>query len=140
MHRVVIDTNVLISGIIQRKGFPYKVVKSWEDETILLITSPLMIKEAKKVLNYPKIKKKYCLDEAKIKQTVLNLLKYSILIENPPALDVKKEDPDDNKVLSTAIEGKADYIVSGDSHLLDLKAYKEIKIITAKRFCEVTGL
>ncbi len=140
MYRVVIDTNILISGIIQRKGFPYKVVKSWEDETILLITSPLMIKEAKKVLNYPKIKRKYCLDEAKIKQTVLNLLKYSILIENPPALDVIKKDPDDNKVLSTAIEGKADYIVSGDSHLLDLKAYKGVKIVTAKRFCEVTGL
>ncbi len=140
MHKVVIDTNVLISGIIQKSGFPYKIVKSWEKGNLIFITSRLMIEETIKVLNYPKIKKKYGLDEDEIKQTALNLLRYSVLIDNPPALDVIKEDAEDNKVLSTAIEGKADYIVSGDSHLLDLKSYKDIKIITPKRFCEIMGL
>ncbi|MEW6409083.1 MAG: putative toxin-antitoxin system toxin component, PIN family [Nitrospirota bacterium] len=140
MHKVVIDTNVFISGIIQKSGFPYKIVKSWEKGNLIFITSRLMIEETIKVLNYPKIKKKYGLDADEIKQTALNLLRYSVLIDNPPALDVIKEDAEDNKVLSTAIEGKADYIVSGDSHLLDLKSYKDIKIITPKRFCEIMGL
>lgn len=63
MHRVVIDTNVLISGIIQKSGFPFKVVKLWEDEAIVLITSAATIEEAGRVLNYPKIRKKYKLTD-----------------------------------------------------------------------------
>ncbi|MBI4823313.1 MAG: putative toxin-antitoxin system toxin component, PIN family [Nitrospirae bacterium] len=137
MYRVVIDTNVLIIGIIQKRGFPYEIVKFWEDGALVLITSPAMIEEAKRVLEYPKIKKKYALGEDSIKQIVLNLLRYSIALDNPPALNVIKEDPEDNKVLSTAIGGRADYIVSGDSHLLDLRSYKGIEIITPKRFCEI---
>ncbi len=140
MRRVVIDTNVLISGIIQKSGFPYKVVKFWEKGDLIFITSLTMIEEARKVLNYPKIKEKFGLGKDEIKQTVLNLVRYSTLIDNPPALDVIKEDPEDNKVLSAAIKGKADYIVSGDSHLLDLKSCKGIKIITPRRFCEIMGL
>lgn len=137
MYRVVIDTNVLISGIIQKSGFPYKVVKFWENGALVLITSPAMIEEAKKVIEYPKIKKKYALGEDNIKQIVLNLLRYSIVVDNPQALNVIKEDPEDNRVLSTAIDGKADYIVSGDSHLLSLRSYKGIDIITPKGFCEI---
>lgn len=140
MHRVVIDTNVLIRGIIQKSGFPFKVVKSWETGTIILITSRLIIEEVWTVLNYPKIKKKYALNEDYIKQIVLNLLRYSILIDNPLILEVIKEDPEDNKVLSTAIGGKADYIVSGDFHLLNLKDYKGIEIITPRKFCEIMDL
>jgi len=140
VHRVVIDTNVLISGIIQKKGFPYKVVKCWEKGDITAVTSLTMIEEAKKVLNYPKIKKKYALAEDSIKQILLNLLRYSLVIDNPPSLNVIKEDTEDNKVLSTAIEGKADFIVSGDSHLLDLRSYKGIEIMTPKRFCEIMRL
>jgi putative PIN family toxin of toxin-antitoxin system len=124
VHRVVIDTNVLISGIIQKRGYPYKVVKSWENGNIIIITSQFMIEEAEKVLLYPKIQKKYGLDKHTINQTILNLVKYSILVDNSPLLQVIKEDPADNKILSTAVKGKADYIVSGDSHLLNLKTLK----------------
>lgn len=139
MYRVVIDTNVLISGIIQSKGYPYKIVKTWEKGELILITSPAMINEAEKVLNYPRIKIRYKLNDDKIKQTIVNLLRYSVLINNLPSLDVIKDDPDDNAILSTAVEGKADYIISGDSHLLVLKNYKDIEIITPKRFCEIIG-
>lgn len=140
MHRVVMDTNVLISGIIQSKGYPCKIVTTWEKGELILITSPAMINEAEKVLNYPRIKVRYKLNDDEIKQTIVNLLRYSILINNPPLLNVIKDDPDDNVILSTAIEGKADYIISGDSHLLVLKNYKDIEIITPKRFCEIAGL
>ncbi|HDK81315.1 MAG TPA: putative toxin-antitoxin system toxin component, PIN family, partial [Nitrospirae bacterium] len=79
MLRVVIDTNILISGIIQKRGSPYKVVRLWEEEAIVLVTSQSMVMEAEKVLNYPKIKKKYRLNEDLIRQTILNLLRYSVL-------------------------------------------------------------
>ena len=76
MHRVVIDTNVLISGIIQQSGFPFKVVKLWEDEVVVLVTSVATIEEAERVLNYPKIRKRYALTSDDIQRTVANLLKY----------------------------------------------------------------
>ncbi len=139
MHRVVIDTNVLISGIIQKSGFPFKVVKLWEDEVIVLITSVATIKEAERVLNYPKIRKKYALTSDDIRHTISNLLKYSTLVEDPPIPNVIDEDPDDNKILATALAGKADYIISGDTHLLTLKNYRGIEIVTPKRFCEIVG-
>lgn len=139
MHRVVIDTDVLISGIIQRSGFPFKVVKLWEDEVIILITSAATIEEAERVLNYPKIRKRYALTNDDISRTVSNLLKYSVLVEDPPIPNVIEQDPDDNKILATALAGKADYIISGDMHLLTLKNYRGIEIVTPKRFCEITG-
>lgn len=136
VHRVVIDTNVLISGIIQRSGFPFKVVKLWEDEVIVLITSIATIEEAERVLNYPKIRKRYALTNDDISRTVSNLLKYSVLVEDPPIPNVVEQDPDDNKILATALAGKADYIISGDMHLLTLKNYRGIEIVTPKRFME----
>jgi len=139
VHRVVIDTNVLISGIIQQSGFPFKVVKLWEDEVIVLITSVATIEEAERVLNYPKIRKRYALTSDDIQRTVANLLKYSVLIQDPTIPNVIEQDPDDNKILATAIAGKADYIISGDMHLLTLKNYRGIEIVTPKRFYEITG-
>jgi len=49
-------------------------------------------------------------------------------------------DPDDNKILSCAIEAKADYIVSGDKHLTTLKQFKEINIVNAGEFLEILKL
>ena len=139
MHRVVIDTNVLISGIIQKSGFPFKVIKLWEDEKFVLITSAATIEEAGRVLNYPKIRKKYKLTDDDIKSSITNLLRYSIVVEDPPQINAVKEDHEDNKILAAAVAGKADYIISGDAHLLDLKSYEGIEIVTPKGFCEVAG-
>jgi len=88
-------------------------------------------------LNYPKIRKKYALTSDDIRRTVSNLLKYSTLVEDPPIPNVIDEDSDDNKILATALAGKADYIISGDTHLLTLKNYRGIEIVTPKRFCEI---
>ena len=137
MHRVVIDTNVFVSGTIQKKGFPYRVVKSWEDGDLIPVTSAALVKEAEKVFNYPKIKLRYALSDDEIRQTILNLARYSIFVNVPPVVNAIEEDPTDNAILAAAVGGKADYIVSGDSHLLDMESYKGIRILTPKEFCEI---
>ncbi len=137
MHRVVIDTNVLVSGIIQKKGFPYKVVKSWEDDDLVLLTSEPLINEVSKVLHYEKIRVRYSLKDEEIKQALLNLMRYSIFVNDPPKLNVIREDTSDNIIFAAAIEDKADYIISGDSHLLNLGSYKGIRILTPKEFCGI---
>lgn len=140
MHRVVLDTNVLVSGAIQKKGFPYKVVKAWEDDVLALVTSGPLIDEVNRVLHYNKIRVRYSLKEEEIKQILLNLMRYSIFINDPPKLNVIKEDPSDNNILAAAIGGKADYIISGDTHLLNLGAYKGVSILTPKEFCGTADL
>ncbi len=137
MHRVVIDTNVLISGIIQQSGFPFRVVKMWETASVVLITSSATIEEAERVLNYPKIKNRYKLTGDDIKHVISNLIRYSVFSGNLPGLNIIKEDPEDNYVLATAVAGKADYIISGDKHLLDLNIFRGIAVVTPKEFCEI---
>lgn len=137
MHRVVIDTNVLISGIIQHSGFPFRIVKLWESASLVLITSVATIREAERVLNYPKIKRVYRLTDDDIKRVVSNLAMYSVFVDPLSKVDVIREDPEDNNILATAVDGKADYIISGDTHLLHLKNYKGIDIVTPKEFCGI---
>jgi len=140
VHRVVIDTNVFVSGTIQKKGFPCKVVKAWENDVLILVTSGPLIEDVNKVLHYDKIRVRYALKDEEVKQILLNLMRYSIFVNDLPKLNVIKEDPSDNNVLAAAIGGRADHIISGDSHLLTLKAFKEIEIMTPKVFCEIAGL
>ena len=137
MHRVVIDTNVLISGIIQHSGFPFRVVKLGENASLVLITSVATIREAERVLNYPKIKRVNRLTDDDIKRVVSNLAMYSVFVDPLSKVDVIREDPEDNNILATAVDGKADYIISGDTHLLHLKNYKGIDIVTPKEFCRI---
>ncbi len=137
MHRVVIDTNVLISGIIQHSGFPFRVVKLWENASLVLITSVATIRETERVLNYPKIKRVYRLTDDDINRVLSNLITYSVFVDSVSKVDVIREDPEDNNILATAIDGKADYIISGDTHLLQLKKYNSIDIVTPKEFCGI---
>ncbi|MFH1774405.1 MAG: putative toxin-antitoxin system toxin component, PIN family [Methanobacteriota archaeon] len=70
-------------------------------------------------------------------QIINNILKISRLIEVRTSVNAIKRDPDDNKVLACAVESKSEYLVSGDVHLLDLKEYKGINIVTASEMLKV---
>ncbi|MDP3765803.1 MAG: putative toxin-antitoxin system toxin component, PIN family [Nanoarchaeota archaeon] len=66
------------------------------------------------------------------------LVEICIIIETEEKLEIVKEDPSDNIIMESAVEGKADFIVSGDQHLLKLKEYKGIKILTPREFLDLT--
>lgn len=66
---------------------------------------------------------------ARLQQTAL-------MLEPEIVLSVVRDDPDDDRVLECAIAGKVDYVVSGDRHLLKLKSYKGIPILTVRQFME----
>ncbi|MBI4209048.1 MAG: putative toxin-antitoxin system toxin component, PIN family [Deltaproteobacteria bacterium] len=137
MIRVVVDTNVLISGTIHSKGFSYKIAKMWEGGELILVTSLAMLEEAERVFNYPRIKKKYHFNSSQMEKVFSNLAKYSVVVRDLPSLSVIERDPEDNIVISTAIAGKADYIVTGDGDLLDLGSHQGIEIVTPRRLCEI---
>lgn len=134
MIKAVVDTNVLVSGIISPKASPAKIIDLWYKRKFVLVTSKEILKELQKVLSYPKIAKKYHLDKEKIDEYMKGFFIFSELCSPTKKISVIKDDPGDNKFIEAAITARANFIVSGDRHLLALGEYRGTKILTAKRF------
>lgn len=88
------------------------------------------------VLSRSKIRRLTGLDRRQVKELGLLLIEKAIKTEPQEKTDICR-DPDDNKFLDCALAAKADYLVSGDNDLLDIRQYKRIKIINLKKFVEV---
>ncbi|HSE82922.1 MAG TPA: putative toxin-antitoxin system toxin component, PIN family [Thermodesulfobacteriota bacterium] len=127
--KVVIDTNVLISGF-GWKGKPKKILKLIEEGKVKNFTSPDIVEEVRRVVSY----KKLGFTDDLQAEIIEFIYFYSEIVTPKKRLDIVKEDPDDNKFLECAVEAKAEYIISGNRHLLKLKAFKGIDILTANDF------
>jgi len=129
--KIVIDTNVVISGIFFG-GYPGKVIEAVAGRHIEAFATPEIVKEYEAVIDEMILRK-----QGKFGRNVLTTLLSCITII-PPESDVHVcRDPDDDKFIACAQDAKAAYIVSGDKDLLDIKGYKEIRMITARDFCDV---
>ncbi len=99
-----------------------------------MLLSSEVLKEYAKVLSYPKFK----LTKKEIKGLLeQELLPYVIPVKVKKHLNIITQDPEDNKFLELAKEGSADYILSGDKHLLELKDFRGIKIVTPAEFFDL---
>src|SRR3989344_6481830 len=127
--KVVIDTNILISAL-GWKGKPNEIFRKVLDEEFELIISRKQIEELKEVMNYPK----FSFAEEQKSRFITLLLNVAKVVEISNKLKVIKEDPDDDIILETAVENNVDFIISGDHHLLKLKEYSNVKIVTANEF------
>ena len=137
MLRVVLDTNILVSGILSRKGAPAQALDAWRERRYLLVTSPSLIAEIRLVLHYPRIRDRYALTDEDIDQIIALLEHEALLVSGETKLNgAIPSDPQDEIVLACAIEGQVDMIVSGDHHLLGLGTYDTIQILTAGQFIE----
>jgi uncharacterized protein len=125
--KIVFDTNILISALITT-GKPRELLHKATEGQIQLILSKDILKELSEVSNDPRIRK-YADQDDKI--AFLKIIdKVAKLTKVKSRFKAVKDDPDDDVVLRTAFDGKADYIVSGDKHLLSLGAFRGIKILT----------
>lgn len=128
MLRVVLDTNVLVSAIIS-DGKPRDLLRKGISKEFTIVTSELILRELGTVLRRPKFKA----DEDEIHRIILALIQAAEVVELVSKLNLVEADPKDNMVVETAYDGRADFIVSGDSHLLALKSFREIKIVGVKQ-------
>lgn len=128
-YRVVIDTNVFISAIL-KSGNPAEIVTLWRKGNIHLLLSPFLAAEILSVL-----------DRLGIKSTYIQELTYRLehhTIQILPASHITRcRDPKDNEILSLAVDGAADYIITGDSDLLTLGKIENTAIMKPKEFLEV---
>jgi len=129
--RIILDTNVFISGIFWEGNFCSQIIDKWRKEEFELVSSKELIEELVKTLKCFKIQ----LDEEIIVGWTNTIIGNAIIVEPSERLEIIKEDPDDNKFLETAMAGKADFIISQDNHLLKLREFQGIKIITPEEFC-----
>jgi len=128
--RITLDTNVLISAFFWR-GDPYKVMVKCKEGKAELVLSEDILNEFKEVL---KREEKFCQTEESI-QKHLNVLKRVATIVFPQEkVNVIKEDEMDNRIIECAIAGNASYLVTKDRHLLKLRNYRNIKIVTPQEF------
>lgn len=130
-HIVVVDTNILVSSIFW-SGNPYKIIQKGIDQDIIIFTSNEIINELKRVL-----KRDFQLEEQEIQDIIDTLMLFLHLTETSEKINIIEDDEKDNIILECAVSCKAEYIVSGDSHLLNLKEFRGIKILSVKEFIEL---
>lgn len=130
--KAVIDTNVIISAF-KWGGNPSEIFKRLESFEPIISQEQLL--ELQNAIGYPKLNL-----SSQDTEAILNFIKEAFtLVQISGKLDIIKEDPADNVILETAIEHNADYIITGDKHLLKLKKYENIKIVTPKEFLSITS-
>ena len=131
--RVVLDTNVFISGIFWEGNFCSKIIDKWKNREFELVSSIEIIEELLNTLKHFKIQ----LDEETIESWRNIIIERVIIAKSSERLDVIKEDPNDNKFLETAIAGKANFIITQDNHLLKVKKLNSIIILNPEEFLKL---
>lgn len=126
--KIVLDTNVLVSALI-KGGKPrdllFKIIRGKHE----LILSMEILEEFGRTANNLKIRR--YVEEQDVARFLKDIASAARIVKTKSRFKVVSEDPSDDYILRTAYDGKADYIVSGDKHLLKLKEFKGIKIISA---------
>ena len=127
MIRVVLDTNVFVSAIVS-DGKSRELLKKGIARQYILVTSHSILKELVSVLRRPKFK----ISEDEVNRTIIALIRTADLVSVRTKIEAVEADPKDDMVIETAIDGDAQIIVSGDSHLIALKTFEEVKIVTVE--------
>jgi uncharacterized protein len=131
--KVVLDSNVIVSGL-GWSGPPASIIDAVLSGRVTLVISPPLLAELRRVLQYPKLAK--VIREADALVDELEVVSEMVL---PTRVVAVVSDETDNRVLEAAAEGSANYIVSGDDHLLALGSFEGIPIITPAAFAALAG-
>ncbi len=134
--RLVVDTNILASALTgHQDAFPRRIYQAILNADVTLIASVPAMVELEEVLNRPRVAKYHHLSPDEVGQVIDRLTKSCEFVAGDISVTAASLDPDDNIFLAAAVEGQADYIVSGDKkHLLNMGEYQGIPIITARQF------
>lgn len=134
----VLDTNVLVSGLISPHGAPARILAAWREEKFELVVSDPILREAGEVLNREKIRRYYQSVDADLPvKLIAGLRRFARLVPGQIKVGLIEADPTDNMFLSAALEARADFLVTGDHHLLQLKTFEGTSILRPAEFLAV---
>lgn len=133
MIRAVLDANVYVSAAIQPNGTPGRILETFlREQRFVIVLSPAILLEVERALRYPRVRR-YLKGEFSPELWLEDIVFLADLVEDrvPPAVC---RDPQDNKYIAAALEGRAGYLVSGDQALLSVRDYQGVQIVTPLAF------
>ncbi|MDQ2806096.1 MAG: putative toxin-antitoxin system toxin component, PIN family [Chloroflexota bacterium] len=134
--RVVVDTNVFVSRFLSLTGVPAVIMQRWRQGAFTLLVSEELLAEYAKALSYPRIYARHGMAQHEIAEAVDEVRQFALLLNIRAIPPVVLADPDDDVFIACAVAGGADYIVSGDKHLLALGQYAGISIVNPRTFLD----
>jgi len=135
--RAVLDANVVLSALIRPEGPPGRIlVGLLRDAAFELVASPATIEELRRTLRYPKVRKHLNLSAEELDLWVDAFRAIAVVVEGKVSHPIIAADPADDIYLAAAVDGLAEFLVSGDRHLLDLVEHEGIRIVTPRAFLD----
>ncbi len=127
--------NLFVSGLFSEQGYTYELQQLWIKGAFELAVSENILKEIKATLLKPHIQERL-FNYPGEEEEIIELIREKAFVKTQDLYETDriKSDPTDNKFLACALESDADFIVSGDNHLLELKHYHGIQIVNARVF------
>jgi putative PIN family toxin of toxin-antitoxin system len=133
--RVVLDTNIYIAALSHPRERNAKLWTGARERRYQLLVSVPIIREVADVL-----RRDFAWAESDLQQRIRVVAQVPEIVITKRTLDLVPADPDDNRILECAIDGRADLIVTNDHHLLDLKSCLDIPIIAGPDFRRILGM
>jgi putative PIN family toxin of toxin-antitoxin system len=127
--RIVLDTNVVVSALLWG-GTPYRLIQAAVDGALTLCTSPALLAELRGVLAREHLASRLERQSSSVEEALALYDGLAVTVSPETAPRVVVADPDDDHVIAAAVAAKADLVVSGDRHLLDLASHDGIRIVT----------
>jgi len=132
-----LDANVFVSAVLKPQSDLARIFDLVKAGKVKLIISSDILSEIRGVLLYPKLRKRHRRTPKKIDDFLKKTVRVSIITSGKMKVEAIKDDPEDNKYLAAAAEGKADFIISGDHHLIELGIFQGIRILSPSMFLKL---
>ena len=138
--RLVIDTNVFVSGLISGTGSPPHILRAIQNKRVIHLVSDPIVEEYLRVLDYPRIRRFKKITDAFVADIAAYLVYQTERVEVVSRIKMSP-DPDDDVLLATAVDGSATFLVTGDkTDLLLLRIVEGIPIVSASEVVVRLGL
>ncbi len=132
--RVVLDTNIIVSRYLSPTGPAAQILSLWRAGVFDLLVSEPILEELEEVLLRPILRARHGLTKNHVKRAVANTRRFAVLVHPTEDLAVVADDPDDDMFLECAVAGGADLVVSRDPHLLAIRQFRSVRILSPAAF------
>jgi len=138
MDKGVLDSNVLVSAFIVKMGVPNQILRQ-SGTAFVLSTCEEILLETERILRSARIRRKYRYTDDELAQLLVSFRDPNVaeMVSDLPQVSVVQDDPTDNIVIACAEKARAQLIITGDQHLLALKAFGQIRIVTPREFLTI---